>query len=112
MSFKTLNIIVLSLCTTGLYAQENTLRADQEECYAAAMIGYDYVINSRVGLPLQNAISTVSINNDSRTIRDTYKYQLKDIVYNAYLWEESPHTYATTVMYNCAFNKGQNTISH
>jgi hypothetical protein len=75
------------------------------------MIGYDYVINSRVGLPIEKALNTVSINDTAEIIRDTYKFQLKKIVQNAYLWEASPHTYAISVMYDCAFTKGENSSS-
>ncbi|MDH5257750.1 MAG: hypothetical protein OEX07_07070 [Gammaproteobacteria bacterium] len=83
-----------------------SLTSLQEQCYAASMIGYDYVINSRVGLPIERALETISVDKNSESVLNTYKYYLEDIVTNAYHWQSEPHTYAVKVMYNCAFNQG------
>ena len=91
-----------------LYSQEReSLKVAIEECYASAMIGYDYVVNSRAGLPIERALNTVTVNQKSDLIRNVYKNNLTSIVENAYQWQNTPHEYAVEVMFACAFDKGK-----
>ncbi len=91
----------------GYSSDLESLNSKEQACYASAMIGYDYVINSRVGLPIERALNTVSVNVDANNVSDTYKFQLHKVVMNAYQWQGAPHTYAAKVMYNCAFSQAQ-----
>jgi len=102
----TLVILAMSLNLLPLSENHNSLNNSQEACFAASMIGYDYVINSRAGLPIERALNTVTVDVDSSDIYDTYKYSLKTIVTNAYQWKNTPHMYAIKVMHSCAFNQG------
>lgn len=70
------------------------------------MTGYDYVINSRVGLPIERALRTVSVDGASAQIQSIYKNYLKTVVAN--VWQGEPHTYAIKVMYDYAYNQGIN----
>ena len=61
------------------------------------MIGFDYVINSRAGLPIHRASNTVSVDNSSDIIPDTYKFYLKTVVTYAYQWQGSALIFAIKV---------------
>ena len=98
--------VIMIYCTTPLAYAAQALNTQAEECYATSMIGYDYVINSRAGLPIEKALNTVSVDTDSNLIKDIYKFQLKNVVHGAYQWPHSPHTYAVKIMHACAFNQG------
>jgi len=97
-------ILFLLLSQQGFASDVKSLNSNEQVCYATAMIGYDYVINSRVGLPIERALSTVTVNVDADNVNDTYKFKLRNVVMNAYQWQGEPHTYAAKVMYNCAFS--------
>lgn len=99
--------IFFTLLSLNLSANQHINNSMVEECYASAMIGYDYVINSRVGLPMERALNTVTVNQNSAIIKDVYKFHLRSIVENAYQWSGSPHEFAVLVLFNCAFEKGR-----
>jgi len=101
-------LMLLSLLCSNVFAYA-ALGPDAENheqvCFAAAMIGYDNVINSRVGVPFSSALSVVSVNVESPIIEDTYKFELHKIVAGAYVWEHSPHEYAVKTLFQCAANQ-------
>ncbi len=103
---RILTIVLSTLSIPLLTAEQAIINNQQEECFSVSMIGYDYVINSRAGLPIERALNTVTVDKDSDIIRDAYKNNLKTIVKSAYQWQDSPHNYAVKVMYECAFNHG------
>lgn len=103
----TLFALLLSMNLPFIGENQFALNSSQQECFATSMIGYDYVINSRVGVPIEKALNTVSVDNNAENVKDTYKYTLKQVVTNAYQWQGSPHTYAIKVMHSCAFNQGK-----
>ncbi len=99
-------IAVLTMVTlTAIAEDRRMLSIKEQECYAVSMIGYDYVINSRVGVPMKRALNTVSVNSNAIAISDVYKTRLKKTVRKAYLWEGSPHDYAVKVLFRCAAKK-------
>ena len=98
-------LLVAALCASA--AEQKPLNSSQQACYATAMIGYDYVINSRAGLPIERALKTVTVNVNAENVYDVYKFQLHNVVINAYDWMGNPHTYAAKVMYDCAFSQAR-----
>ncbi len=72
-----------------------------QQCYAVAMIGYDTVINSRLGVPADEAVDLARIQKSS-VDGDSFAPFLLKVVLEAYMWQSSPHSYAVKVMYNCA----------
>lgn len=101
-------ISVILLLVVAQYAaatEQRLLNSSQQACYATAMIGYDYVINSRAGLPIERALKTVTVNVNADNVYDVYKFQLHTVVVNAYDWKGNPHTYAAKVMYDCAYSQ-------
>ncbi len=92
------------------YANASSLNQHEEECYAVAMVGYDTVINSDLGLPLDEVISTMVMNNNSFETIDIYQDFLLLVVMEAYNWEGSPHSYAVKTIYQCAAK--HNEIAH
>lgn len=104
VTFTLLSAITLPF----LSSNHQSLDTLQTECFAISMIGYDYVINSRAGLPIERALNTVTVDTTSEIISNTYKYYLREVVTNAYQWQDSPHMYAVKVMHSCAFNQGKN----
>ena len=66
-------IILIAYMSTGNFTVQEL------ECYRNAMIGYDSVINSRVGVPAEHAID---LTND---------ITIRTVIWHAYLWKVSPH---------------------
>lgn len=102
--YHSIFIASLFFLTSGTASsdQNTSLNNDEAKCYSVAMIGYDYVINSRVGVPLTRALNTVSVNLQSTAVENIYKVELQDVVQKAYLWQGSPHEYAVKTIINCA----------
>jgi hypothetical protein len=100
-------LILLCLLAIPGYSQAlESLPGNDEEylCYSQSMIGYDSVINSRLGVPAERALDlAVLTHSPGMAARKTYysKALLKTIL-DAYLWQGSPHGYAIKVFYRCA----------
>lgn len=73
-----------------------------ESCYAKAMVGMDSVINARMGVLPEHALDlslkTGTISSENRT----YFTDTLTIILDAYLWQETPHSYAINVFFQCA----------
>jgi len=99
-------LILLTLLTIPLTSTAfEALPTNDEEylCYSQAMIGYDSVINSRLGVPAEHALDLAVLNN--RRVLSTakvYSGALLKTILDAYLWLEDPHSYAIKVFYRCA----------
>ena len=72
----------------------------EELCYGRAMIGYDSVINSRLGVPAEHALYLAQLNHT--TTETIYSKALLNTIWDAYLWKDTPHAYALKVFYRCA----------
>ena len=73
-----------------------------EACYAKSMVGMDSVINARIGVLPEHALNlslkTGSISDENSTYHtDTLK-----IILDAYMWQDTPHSYAINVFFQCA----------
>jgi hypothetical protein len=79
---------------------------DAQFCYGYAMVGYDSVINSRLGLPAENTLGLALKNPLKETAEERYHINVLKIALNAYMWKGDPHDYAVQVLYNCAKAKG------
>lgn len=84
------------------------LNTEEQECFSVAMVGFDSVINSRMGVPPEHVVDLAATRRLTARTDDVYfssgiygAYLLK-VMLNAYLWEESPHSYAVKVFYRCA----------
>ena len=76
------------------------LNGDQQACFSLAMVGMDSVINSRLGVPPEHALALASlpvVNNS-----EPFDTNLLKVILGAYLWQETPHSYAIKVFYGCA----------
>ena len=78
-------------------------------CYGHAMVGLDSVINSRLGVLPEDVLGLASKDPLAVALHDKYSTYLLKIIWNAYLWEGSPHDYAVGVFYRCAKQQGQQT---
>ncbi len=87
--------------------QQQSLNTHEQQCFALAMIGFDNVINSRLGIPIQTALTAMTVNQTSPEVRDAYKLYLNDVVLNAYDWRGSPHEYAVKVLFHCGKKHGE-----
>lgn len=96
-----LGLLVLPVASLAFEA----LPTNDEEyrCYSRAMIGLDSVINSRLGVPAEHALDLAILDPRAiSTSQRTYSKALLKTILNAYLWQESPHSYAIKVFYRCA----------
>ncbi len=108
---KTIGAIV-GLCLLGIGdAYSSALNQHEQECYSVAMVGYDSVINSNLGVPLDEVIDTFVSNNDGMNTLEIYREFLLLVVMEAYQWEGTPHMYAVRTMYRCA-NKHAEVAMH
>ena len=85
-----------------------TIRDDSSYCYGLAMVGMDSVINSRLGIHPEHLLHLATVDPEATItlpehlyIPGRYSPLLLKIIYEAYLWEGSPHDYASQVMYTC-----------
>jgi len=79
--------------TTGLSEK-------QQACYGLAMIGFDSVINSRLGLISDHVFNLVDKFVDDEPIADK-DIPLVKVVLGAYMWKHSPHAYAIKTYGDC-----------
>ena len=82
-------------------AFSSSLNEHEEECYAVAMVAYDTVINSNLGLPLDVIIDSM-VKNNSEDTSVIFQDFLMLVVMDAYNWQGTPHTYAVKALYQCA----------
>lgn len=90
--------------TTAAFAQlgpGEPIDGPEQQCYAFAMVGYDSVINSRLGVLPEHALQLAVTH---KVTGSSYQPYLLKVVLDAYLWQQSPHNYAVKVMYNCAMS--------
>lgn len=69
-------------------------------CYAKSMIGYDSVINSRVGLEPELSIH-ITQNNPLKPKHPLSKTNLLITIMDAYLWKGPAHSYAVVTFSKC-----------
>ena len=90
------------------FGDNRTLALEAQQCFAVSMVGFDSVINSRMGVPPEHALNLVRTRQQvsplegdvfSKGIYGTY---LLRVILDAYLWQESPHDYAVRTFYTCA----------
>ena len=79
----------------------SSLTTPEQTCYGVSMVGYDSVINSRLGVPAEHALELAYVNVEDQS---TYQPFLLKVILDAYLWYETPHAYAVKVMFSCAVN--------
>lgn len=106
---KTLSKAIVLTVLVGLSGPVNAqldnsfVSAGAEWCYGSAMVGFDSVINSRLGVLPEHALDMVITNNRGVTIPiSAQSTELLTVIYDAYLWQGSPHDYAVNVFYQCA----------
>lgn len=76
--------------------------ASGQRCFSAAMIGMDSVINSRLGVLPERGVEISKRLSEANGDDSAYSTDLLKTIFNAYMWEGSPHSYAVTVFYQCA----------
>lgn len=108
---KIFGSLILIFFTSPLFAQNLQHRLIQQGmdettrlCYARSMIGFDSVVNSRVGLNPENSIHITQ--NTFPNNHPLNKIELLTIIMNAYLWTDSPHTYSVITFSNCISKYG------
>ena len=103
------------IMTAAFYAQQaaafnaSPMEKDAQLCYGYAMVGYDSVINSRLGVPAEYALGLAMktpVNPVKGSGDDRYSINVLKIALNAYIWPGNPHDYAVQVMYRCAKAQG------
>ncbi len=72
------------------------------DCYSKAMIGFDSVINARLGVPAEHALTYTYRSLDATPEQVQYLDNILIVVWGGYLWKSSPHNYAISVFYHCA----------
>lgn len=100
----TLRLTALLAMPIAVAAYEITPANTHEElCYGRAMIGFDSVINSRLGVPAEHALNLAVLNRSEATPAGAiYSKAMLNTIWDAYFWQESPHSYALKVFYRCA----------
>lgn len=73
-----------------------------QQCYGAAMVGMDSVINARLGVLAENGVELARNIGMNAALDEAFSTDLLNTIFNAYLWEGTPHNYAISVFYQCA----------
>src|SRR3569833_4764441 len=71
-------------------------------CYAHAMVGFDSVINSRLGVPAELTVGLATKNTAAADSHENYAQYMVKVVLDAYKWKGSQHDYAVGEFYHCA----------
>lgn len=80
-----------------------TLSENQQACYSLAMVGMDSVINSRLGVLPEHVVDLATLPQSVVNVNaESYDPNLLNVILGAYLWKETPHSYAIKVFYRCA----------
>ncbi|VAW85532.1 hypothetical protein MNBD_GAMMA16-158 [hydrothermal vent metagenome] len=97
-------IVLLFVCSVNVQAFDafSKMSGDPklQNCYGFAMVGMDSVINSRLGVPPEDVLHLakyIKVSEDK-----IYSTRILNNILNAYLWDDSPHSYAISVFYKCA----------
>lgn len=78
------------------------LSQPEQQCFGISMVGYDSVINSRLGVPAEHALDLAMIRHANNSDKNAYAPFLLKVILDAYLWGDTPHTYAVKVLFKCA----------
>ncbi len=102
-TINTLAGLVLMLLTGSSLAFDNhVVGMAESSCYGQAMVGMDSVINSRLGVPAEHALG-LSLNSSMHVaMGNEYSTSMLNTILAAYLWNDTPHSYAIKVFYACA----------
>jgi hypothetical protein len=96
--------ILLVLTTSAAAFDFSPASHHEEHCYAQAMIGLDSVINARLGVPAEHALYLAVLNRSAAAAPTitVYSRSMLNTIWDAYFWQETPHSYAIKVFYRCA----------
>src|SRR3569833_1714259 len=72
---------------------------DAQHCYGHAMLGFDSVINSRVGVPADLTVCIARIVQLAAISYENYSPAQEKEEQKTYTWPGSPHDYAVRVFY-------------
>ena len=107
-------LLLLVVCGQANAFNNPALASAQQQCYGVAMVGFDSVINSRMGVPPEHALDLATVHRytprDSQglvDVSDIYGTYLLNVILSAYLWDGNPHSYAVSVFYRCARDRSQ-----
>jgi len=70
-------------------------------CHAHAMIGFDSVINSRLGVPAEIALDVTRIHRALSPGEEAYMLDLLTTMMTAYLWKDTPQEFYVQVFNQC-----------
>ena len=92
--------VALPLPAAAFENLSSALNTEQQACFSMAMVGMDSVINARLGVPAEHALELASLPISHNA--GPFDNNLLNIILDAYLWRETPHSYAIKVFYGCA----------
>jgi len=91
--YKLIIAIILLISANSAMAFSDS--EDESSCYAISMIGYDSVINSRLGVKPDELVYRFGY-------RTTAEIEFIRVALGAYSWKGTPHQYAIHIFFNCA----------
>ena len=100
------------ITTASLYANEALafdnppMEKDAQICYVYAMVGYDSVINARLGVPAEYALGMAVQTPVQEATGELYSITVLKVALNAYLWTGHHTASDDQVLYNCAKAQG------
>jgi len=100
-------LISFTMISTAQAQPPQLSNSPEQECFAIAMVGYDSVINSRLGVFPEHALDLARVTHVAERSEDKYAPFLLKVILDAYLWKDSPHNYAVRTIYRCASEQSQ-----
>ena len=108
---KTINTLaglaLMLLAGNSLAFDNHVVGMAESSCYGQAMVGMDSVINSRLGVPAEHALGLSQNSSLHVALGNEYSTSMLNTILAAYLWNDTPHSYAIKVFYACAAKNGQ-----
>ena len=99
-AYRLLPLLIILPSLTGPVFAGDDPDTDAQVCYGYARVGYDMVINSRLGVPPDHVVGLAA--RPAATAERRYSTPVLKIVLGAYLWQGAPDEYAAQVMSSCS----------
>jgi len=92
---KYIFVLALFLSTNAVaFLDKDSVDDDNRICYGKAQIGFDFVKNSRLGVPPEDGVRLVGYGTPQA------EFYLESIL-GAYLWKDTAHKYAEKIFASC-----------
>lgn len=77
------------------------LTENERVCFGVGMVGYDSVINAKIGVPPEDTLHLVKDYPNLPIDHPLNKIPMLTTILSAYLWKGTPHSYSIDILNKC-----------